>query len=242
MRAISWAEVTCPRRREACGVFKCGIRHAQLCRPLVHLLHKGILTAGDMFRQSHGAVVGGNDAHGFQHLPGGHLFVLLQPDLGAAHGAGVGGGGNDGIVGHLSAVNGLHGEENGHNLGDAGRFQLFVLVFGVENCAGFLFHQEGRGRRHIHSSGAGAQYQQCAQQGQKFFMEIPLCGIGTLYEKAGTFMTGRGRWGAPRPPGGNGLLSGCFVLVQAIPDDSGDIRQSGQGRIASAAKQFSLFT
>ncbi|MCI8814101.1 MAG: hypothetical protein HFH61_02375 [Lachnospiraceae bacterium] len=32
-------------------------------------------------------------------------------------------------------------------------------------------------------------------------MEIPLCGIGTLYEKAGTFMTGRGRWGAPRPPG-----------------------------------------
>jgi hypothetical protein len=48
--------------------------------------------------------------------------------------------------------------------------------------------------------------------------------------------------GCAKAAGGNGLLSGCFVLVQAIPDDSGDIRQSGQGRIASAAKQFSLFT
>ena len=75
--------------REAAGIFEHSIRHAKLRRPLVHPLHKGLLTAGDVLRQCHGAIVGGHHAHGLEHFVHRKLLPLLQPDLTAAHRAGV---------------------------------------------------------------------------------------------------------------------------------------------------------
>ena len=157
------------RRREAGGVLEGGVVHAQLTGPRVHALHEGLLAAGDLLAQSHGAVVGGDDAHGLEHIAHGHLLVFLEPDLGAAHGAGVGGGGHHGVVGELAGVDGLHGQEDGHDLGDAGGLQLGVFVLGKEDGAGLLFHQEGGGRGHVQGADAGGQGQHGAQRREQFF-------------------------------------------------------------------------
>ena len=151
------------RRRKARGVLKGGIVHAQLPGPLVHPLHKGLLAAGDLFPQRHGAVVGGDHAHRLQHLVHRQLLALLQPDLTAAHGTGVGGGGDDGVVGQLSGVDGLHGQQNGHHLGDAGRLQLLMLPLAEQHRAGLLLHQQRRGGVHIQGTGGGGQ-QHCGTE------------------------------------------------------------------------------
>ena len=75
--------------RQTAGVFESSVIHPQLRCPPVHPLHEGFLTAGQMLRQGHGAVIGGYHAHGLQHLVHGQPFPLLQPNLTAAHGAGV---------------------------------------------------------------------------------------------------------------------------------------------------------
>ena len=158
---------------KACGIFKSGVVHPQLLGPLVHPLHKGVLTAGDLFRQRHGAVVGGDHTHRLEHVGDSHLLVFLQPDLAAAHGTGVGGGGDHRVVAQLSGVDGLHGQKNGHDFGDAGRLQLGVLIFGKEDRTGLLFHQQGRRRRHLHSPGTGGQHQHRPQQRDDFFHGEP---------------------------------------------------------------------
>ena len=166
------------RRRQARGVLEGGVIHAQLPGPLVHALHKGLFAAGDLLCQGHGAVVGGDHADGLEHLVHRHLFVLLQPDLAAAHGAGVGGGGDHGVIAQLPAVNGLHGQQQRHDLGDTGGLPLGVFVLGEEDGARLLLHQQGRGRRDVHSLGAGRQRQYGAQQrDQSFHRDSPLAAL-----------------------------------------------------------------
>ena len=130
------------RGREAGGVDEGGVVHAQLRRPLVHPGHEGVGTAGQVLGQGHGAVVGRDHAHRLEHILHRELFILLQPDLTAPHGAGVGAGGDQVVVGQSAGVDGLHGQEDGHDLGDAGGLQLLVLVDGVEHFPGGLLHQE----------------------------------------------------------------------------------------------------
>lgn len=65
------------RRRQAGTVDKAGVRHAQLRCPLVHPLYKGLLAAGQMFRQRYGGVVAGGHRHGLQQIMDGHLLPFL---------------------------------------------------------------------------------------------------------------------------------------------------------------------
>ena len=175
-------------RRKAAGVFESGVLHAQLRRPLVHPLHEGLLTACQMLRQGHGTVVGGHHAHRLQHFVHRQLFPLLQPDLAAPHGTGVGGGDDGVLIAEGSAVDGLHHQQDGHDLGDAGRLQLGMLVLGVEDGAGFLFHQQRRRRCYLHGPGADAQKQDSAKRGQCFFHgDLPFL-IGKLYVAGRNFM------------------------------------------------------
>ena len=79
----------------------------------------------------------------------------------------MGGGGDDRVVAKLPGVDGLHGQKQRHDLGDAGGLQLGVGVFFVENGARFLFHQHRRGRRDLQGAGAGAEQRRRAQGRQK---------------------------------------------------------------------------
>ena len=174
--------------RQAAGVAEGGVVHAQLRRPLVHPLHKGILTAGQMLCQRHSAVIGRHHADRFEHIAHRQLFPLLQPDLAAAHGAGVGGGCDHVLIVENTAVDGLHDQQNGHDLGDAGRFQLRVFVLGVKYGTGVLFHQQCRGGGYLHGPNADAQSQNGAQKRQCFFhSDLPFL-RRTLYEKIGNFI------------------------------------------------------
>ena len=162
-----------PLRRQAGGITEVGIGHAQLRGPLVHSLHKGLLAAGHRLRQRHGAVVGRDNAHRLQHIADRHLLILLQPDLAAAHGAGVGRRGDHVVIVELSGVDGLHGQQQRHDLGDAGGLQLGMFVLGEEDGARLLFHQQSRGRGYFQRLGTAPQRQQGAQQHDEFFHSDP---------------------------------------------------------------------
>ena len=88
------------------------------------------------------------------------------------------------VVVHHSAVNGLHGQQQRHDLGDTGRLPLGVFVLGEEDGARLLLHQQGRGRGDVHGLGAGRQRQYGAQQrDQSFHRDSPLAAL--LYPMRG---------------------------------------------------------
>ena len=171
---------------QAGGVDKVGVRHAQLRRPLVHLLHKGLRAPRQMLGQGHGRVVGRDHAHRLEHILHRQLLVLLQPDLAAPHGAGVGGGGDGVVVGEASAVDGLHGQQDGHHLCDAGRLQGLVLVDRVEHLARGLLHQKAglalhRQLRRLGPRGHGPRQHQGGQARQDpFHMAFPFLFLVSL--------------------------------------------------------------
>ena len=143
------------RRRQAGAVDEGGVGHAQLGGPLVHPLHEGLLAAGDVLGQSHGGVIARHHRHRLDELLHAHLLPLLQVDLGAPHGGGPGGDGDRVGQGDAALVQGLHRQQQGHDLGDAGRFPLVVGALLTQHRARLLFHQDGGGRLHL--GGAGGQ-------------------------------------------------------------------------------------
>ena len=93
-----------------------------------------------MLRQRHTGIIARCHAHRFKHILHRHLLALFQVHLTAAHGRGIGADGDDVVVVQLACVDGLHGQKHGHDLGDAGRLQLLMLILCVENFSRFLFH------------------------------------------------------------------------------------------------------
>ena len=75
-----------------------------------------------------------------------HLLARLQPDLRAAHRAGVVRAGNRVLVGELPIIDRLHHQQQGHHLGDGRGGQLFVRVLLIEHLHGGLLHQNCRFR------------------------------------------------------------------------------------------------
>ena len=121
------------RRRVVAGVIgqaraveKLCVFHAQFFCAVVHALGERLLGTGDVLSHGDGAVVGGV---ALEHLVHAHLLALLEPDLAAAHGAGVGAGGHDIARIQLAAVELLHDEQQRHDLRHAGRGHVLVGVF-----------------------------------------------------------------------------------------------------------------
>ena len=141
-----------PRRRQmlrrvlpvvqAGTVDKMGVFHAQLRRAGVHFLHKGRLTARHMLRQRRGAVVGGADHHAFEHLVHAHLLAHLQIDLAAALGRSGLRGGHHVVPADAPAVQGLHDQQQRHDLRHRSRRQLFIRVFLIEYRSRRRVHQD----------------------------------------------------------------------------------------------------
>ena len=66
-----------------------GVLHAQLSGPLIHELHKTILTATYVFCRGDGGIVAGSDTHTFDEVAQTDLFSFLQQDGGATITCGV---------------------------------------------------------------------------------------------------------------------------------------------------------
>ena len=96
---------------QARAVEKLRVFHAQFFCAIVHALGERLLGAGDVFGHGDGAVVGRVDGDALEDLVHAHLLDLFEPDLAAAHGAGVGAGGHDVARGELAAVELLHNEQ-----------------------------------------------------------------------------------------------------------------------------------
>ena len=157
---------------ESGTVAKDGGLHAQLFGPLVHALDKGGLAAGYCLCQSHSTVVGRCHGYRLHHLADGELLPLFQPDLGAAHGAGIGGGGDHVIPAERPGIDGLHHQQQGHHLGHRGGLVDSVGILLKEHLSGAFLHENGGGRGDIHFSGpgmGGQQAQQYQRQGEYGF-------------------------------------------------------------------------
>ena len=157
------------RRRQTGGVGKMGIVHTQPPGAVVHLLHEQLRHAGDLLRQCHRRVVAGGYAHAFQQLLHGDLLALRQKDLAAAHAGGVGRHRHHIVIGQRAAVDGVHGQQQRHDLGDAGRLQLLMLVLGEQHLSRGLFHQHrgAGGQRQVHRPGVYRQHSGDAQRRQQ---------------------------------------------------------------------------
>lgn len=114
---------------QARAVEKLRVFHAQFFCAVVHALGERLLGTGDVLGHGDGAVIGGVDGDALEHLVHTHLLALLEPDLAAAHGAGVGAGGHDVARIQLAAVELLHDEQQRHDLRHAGGGHMLVGVF-----------------------------------------------------------------------------------------------------------------
>ena len=162
------------------AVNKGSIGHAQLRRAAVHPLYEALLAAGNVLGQGHGGVVARHHRHRLEHIMDGHLLPFLQVDLRPAHG-GRPGGNRDHIL-HLEApvVDGLHHQQQGHDLGNAGRLQLVVGILFVKHRAGLLLHQDGGTgfhRRTAGNGGGGQDQHNGGHQGRGAFFhrDLPPC-------------------------------------------------------------------
>ena len=133
------------------AVDKMRVRHAKLGCTVVHARNEGGLAARHVLGQCAGAVVRRRDDDGFEHLPERQLLVFLKIDLAAALG-GCRGGGRDGVVpANGTVVQRFHHQQQRHDLRNAGRTELFVRVFFIEDLPRVLLHQDARrcGQRQI---------------------------------------------------------------------------------------------
>ena len=150
-----------PLGGQARAVDKVRVVHAELLRPRVHALHEGVLAAGKMLGERHRRVVARDDAHSLEQVAHRHLFVLLEPDLAAAHASRVRRARHHVVVGERAGVDGLHHQQQRHDLRHARRLARRVFILGKEHRAGLLFHQESGGsvERELVSAHGHAQKQ-----------------------------------------------------------------------------------
>ena len=146
-------------RRQARGIYKVGVPHTQLHGTVVHLLDKQLCDSGHLLRQGHGCVVAAGDAYGLQKLLHADLLSLGQIHLAAAHRGGIGADGDHILIFQLPSVHGLHDQQERHDLGDAGRLQLLMLILGKKHLPGLLFHEQCGLGLHGQLHGMGRQRQ-----------------------------------------------------------------------------------
>ena len=131
---------------QAVGVGKVGAGAAQLLRPLVHQLHKGLTGAGYRLRQNVRRLVGGHQQQAVQQLF--HRQHLALLDAGGAalrvlivHHRRCG----DGLVQRqLPGVHGLQRQQGRHHLGDAGGVFPLLLILPKDDPPRIGVHQYGR--------------------------------------------------------------------------------------------------
>ena len=129
------------RVRQAGGIAVLGVGHAQFLRVLVHEVGKGRLAARHVLGKSHAGVVARLDDHPLQQHGHGHPVAQVNERAGAARAPGR-------LADHHLVLEAdplvLDAAEDGvgrHQLGDAGRVELLVLVPARQGPAAVVIHQ-----------------------------------------------------------------------------------------------------
>ena len=106
-----------------------------------------------MLGQGHGGIVARGHRHRLEQIVHRHKLPLLQVHLGAPHGGRVGGDLNGVGEAQTPLTDGLHDQQQGHDLGDTGGLQLVMGVLRAEDVSRLLFHQDPGGG--VHCGGPG---------------------------------------------------------------------------------------
>ena len=138
---------------QARAVDEVGVRHAQLRRPGVHLIHAQLLGAVHQLRQRHRSVVGRADDHALeQHIHRLHL-AGVQQHLGAAHARGLFRDGHALIHGDAALFDGLQRQKDRHHLGDRRHRPGRIGVHLEQNLAALRLQQQHGGAVQVHGRG-----------------------------------------------------------------------------------------
>ena len=125
------------------GVGKMRLGAAQLRSRLVHQTDEGGNISGHVFRDHVTGLVGGVDHQIIQQVPQGQPLARLEAHL--ASGLRNSGqrrlGNRDHFIQVLARI--LQGHHAGHDLGQAGRIDPALRVFGVDHDAGIELQQQG---------------------------------------------------------------------------------------------------
>ena len=134
-----------PRR-----IDKVRVRHAKLCRLLVHQGDERLFAARHMLGQRDGRVVGARDRGRLEQIVDRKLFARFKPDLRSAHRLRMLGARHHVAKRDLPAVERLHHEQQRHHLCDRRGRQLLVGVFFKKHPSRALFNEDRRtGRQRI---------------------------------------------------------------------------------------------
>lgn len=134
---------------QATGIFKMGTSHPQFSGLFIHHGYKSRLAAAHILGHGHGSVVGAGNTDGLEHIVEGHLLPRFQPDLAAAHTAGVFADGDHILAGDAALLHRFKGQEQRHHLGDGRNGPPLRSVFLIQDRAGILVDQDRRGTGHI---------------------------------------------------------------------------------------------
>ena len=117
---------------QSVGVDERRVRAAEFAGARVHPLDKGGFRARQMLRHCNRTVVRRADRNRLEHFIQRQLLARLQPDLRAAHRAGVLAAGYHRVQRHFAALERFHRQQHGHNFCHRRRLQLFVGVVDVK--------------------------------------------------------------------------------------------------------------
>ena len=133
-----------PLSVQPAGVPERGILQPQFSSAGVHPFHKDRFAPAHQLRHGHRSIVGRGNADGPQHLIQRELLPGLQPDLTAAHVVGVFAHRHKGIQRQPAAMDGLKGQQQGHQLGDGSNGHPLIRCFLIEHTARFRLHEDCR--------------------------------------------------------------------------------------------------
>lgn len=92
------------------------------------------------------------------------------------------------VIVELSGVDGLHGQQQRHDLGDAGGLQLGMFVLGEEDGARLLSISRAEGADTSSAWALLPSASRAHSSTTSFFMVIPLCFDGRIYVREKAFM------------------------------------------------------
>ena len=143
-------------RRQPVGVCEVAVRHADLLGAIIHQLGEGGLGSGDKLGHRDARVVARGDRDRLQHHLERVRLALCKVDLGSADRGRATACPHRVVQTHLARFDSVHGNEEGHDLDEAGRLISLICVLFKEDLSGVGVDENGRPRRNVKDLGLSA--------------------------------------------------------------------------------------
>ena len=110
----------------------------------VHVMGKDLLRARQAFSDGQSPIVGGYGGHAFDQIDEWDLVLDLQKHLRAPHFPGLFADHLLLVIGHISTLESIENQVEGHHFGQTRRRYSFFRVLAVQNLTRHAVHQDGR--------------------------------------------------------------------------------------------------